>query len=140
MAELGLAAAPVPSITVTFLSTVDSARAGALAATKAATAAPNFTTRISKLPRAPHVRSSLRHRTRKKNSKSASLHCGMSRIRDNNKDAALPFGRAASRCRLIPPYPVPIAHNYSARVLRSCADNVLILVVSSTPVGGLLPP
>jgi hypothetical protein len=50
MAELGLAAAPVPSITVTFLSTVDSARAGELAATKAAIAAPNFTTRISKLP------------------------------------------------------------------------------------------
>ena len=34
MAELGLAAAPVPSITVTFLSTVLSASAGALAAIK----------------------------------------------------------------------------------------------------------
>src|SRR5689334_571372 len=44
MAELGLAAAPVPSMTVTFLSTVDSAQAdpGMPIASSAATMAPNF--------------------------------------------------------------------------------------------------
>jgi hypothetical protein len=49
MAEPGCAALPVPSITVTFLSTVVSARAGlarAVAANSAAMAAPNLRLRI----------------------------------------------------------------------------------------------
>src|SRR5689334_16416449 len=49
MAELGLGAAPVPSITVTFLSTVVSAKAGAAIASSA-TAAPNFRPCIFQLP------------------------------------------------------------------------------------------
>src|SRR5437868_103614 len=42
MAELGLAAAPVPSITVTFLRTVLSAITGEVTASSAATVAPSF--------------------------------------------------------------------------------------------------
>jgi hypothetical protein len=57
------------------------------------------------------------------------------------KERGRPFFRkGGAQCGLTPHYPVPMAHKQSARALRSCADNVLVLVVSSTPVGGLLPP
>src|SRR6185437_10141783 len=96
MAELGLAGAPVPSITVTFLSTVDSAKAGALAASSATTAAPNFTTRMSKLPRTPY-RPEVLYGTGhgKKTAKAVLLHCGIQRGRTRKKEAAPSFERAA---------------------------------------------
>src|ERR1700750_278130 len=120
MAELGLAAAPVPSITVTFRSTVDSARAGHLPATSAAMAAPNFTTRISKLPESTALAKFFTAQAMEKKQQkrfAAVRHEQEMRQQQRRRPSSRKSG---VRCGLIPPYPVPIAHKQSARALRSC--------------------
>src|SRR6185312_11106923 len=116
MAELGLAGAPVPSITVTFLSTVDSAKAGALAASSATTAAPNFTTRMSKLPRTPY-RTEVLYGTGhgKKTAKAVLLHCGIQTGKHQKERGRSFFRKSGAQYGLTPLYPVQNRARISVR-------------------------
>src|SRR5215469_5251530 len=141
MAEFACGAAPVPSITVTFFSTVDSASAGAVMASDARRPTPNFKPCISKLP--CMLRCSrdpvLTRQARKKTAKTyAALRNETRPIGTRKMPSSLP--EDGINHGLLPPYLChPLDGTAYGRPSSGFAPiNVLILcLVSSTSVSGL---